>query len=246
MVSTVAEHYANHLAPIYAWMVGDFEAACNKATEYFDEINLHPSNTGIAVDLGCGHGLQSVPLAQRGFKVIAIDNSQILLDELSNYLNGFSIQPICDDLIHFADKVADPVDTIICMGDTLTHLDSWRTVDRLLEKAAEQLSENGTLVLSFRNYSSSEPQGLERFIPVRSDDTRIHTCFLEYAPDVVHVHDIVHTKSTDGWTMTVSAYPKLRLAPDDVIHCATSNGLELSHESVRSGMLYLVFGKASH
>jgi hypothetical protein len=34
--------------------------------------------------------------------------------------------------------------------------------------------------------------GEQRLIPVRNDETRILTCFLEYEPEAVLVHDILH------------------------------------------------------
>ena len=57
MVNPVTEHYANHLAPIYAWMVGDFDIACSKADAFYAEIGLPAGNGRVAVDLGCGHGV---------------------------------------------------------------------------------------------------------------------------------------------------------------------------------------------
>ena len=238
---TTAEHYSEHLAPIYSWRVGDFESACDSQAEFFDELGLRPSTSGIAVDLGCGHGLQSVPLAQRGFKVVAVDTSQILLDELSERSAGLRIRIIREDLLRFATHVTSPVDVILCMGDTLTHLPSVEEVKGLLDSAARWLGPHGSLILSFRDYASSELKGVDRFIPVRSDESRIHTCFLESVADVVHVHDIIHTRSSDGWTMAVSSYPKLKLPPSTVVRRATVAGLVLVHQSNRRGMVHLAF-----
>ena len=171
MTSTVAEHYAKHLAPIYSWMVGDFDTACDANSKFFDELDLRPTSSGRAADLGCGHGLQTVPLARRGFEVIAIDNSELLLDELSDHRDGLCITPINDDLLNVADHINDSVNVITCMGDTLTHLASLGFVQHLIDTAVELLDSDGTLILSFRDYSSTELEGADRFIPVRSSSS---------------------------------------------------------------------------
>ena len=241
MPSAVSEHYAKHLAPIYSWMVGDFDIACEVNSKFFDELDLHPALAGRAVDLGSGHGLQTVPLARRGFDVIAIDSSEILLAELSEHSDGLRITPIHDDLLNVADHVNGSVNVITCMGDTLTHLPSLDAVQHLIETSVGLLDSNGILIFSFRDYSSSELEGVERFIPVRSDDKRIHTCFLEYTSKFVHVHDIVHTRCESSWLMKVSSYPKLRLSSKDLVAYAMEKGLTIFHQSVRSGMLHLAF-----
>ena len=56
-MTDVRSRYDEHLGPIYEWMAG-FEAACAPNTQVFEELGLQPSG-GVAVDLGCGHGLQA-------------------------------------------------------------------------------------------------------------------------------------------------------------------------------------------
>ena len=46
---------------------------------------------------------------------------------------------------------------------------------------------------------------------VKNDDSRILTCFLEYFPHHVMVHDILYEKQGGKWIQKVGSYPKLRL-----------------------------------
>ena len=55
-MATVQAHYANHLVPIYLWMVGGMEAALNAGTA--DLASWLPGR-GVAVDLGAGFGMHS-------------------------------------------------------------------------------------------------------------------------------------------------------------------------------------------
>ena len=75
-MASVEEHYARHLGPVYAWMLGDIDAALTRAVQELDALAL-PAR-GTAIDLGAGIGLHAVALARRGFTVTAIDSDAAL------------------------------------------------------------------------------------------------------------------------------------------------------------------------
>ena len=77
-------------------------------------------------DLGCGPGFQSLALARMGYRVLAIDLSEQLLAELTRSAADLPIQTIHDDLLHFERHLDLSPSLIVCMGDTITHLDSSR------------------------------------------------------------------------------------------------------------------------
>src|SRR5688500_9210517 len=95
---TVKEHYDTHLANFYSWMTGDFETKQKEFQNFLKDNAIIPSSTEIAIDLGAGHGLQSVPLAKLGFNVIAIDFNKQLLGELKVNGKGLNIELVNDDL----------------------------------------------------------------------------------------------------------------------------------------------------
>ncbi|KAI8923672.1 hypothetical protein BC831DRAFT_470131 [Entophlyctis helioformis] len=68
---------------------------------------------------------------------------------------------------------------IVCMGDTLTHLASLGEVRALLADSYAALRPGGRLVLQFRDLTRPL-HGVDRFIPVRSDERTVFTCFLEW------------------------------------------------------------------
>jgi hypothetical protein len=59
---SVERHYQRLLAPVYAWMIGDPEAAFARSREALAAAGLGRGQ-GLAVDLGAGFGLQAIPLA---------------------------------------------------------------------------------------------------------------------------------------------------------------------------------------
>lgn len=128
-----------------------------------------------------------------------------------------------------------PLVSALCLGETLTHLESTGDVERLARDVAASLRPGGRFVATFRDYSRPS-QGDARFIPVRSDATRFHTCFLEEHPNHMLVHDIVHEREGEAWKMRVGSYPKLRLAPERFAEILRVVGLETTVTAGPRGM----------
>ncbi len=239
-MQSAGAHYETHLGPIYSWMLGDLEAALARAAAEIDELKLDAAAGAIAVDLGAGLGLHALPLARRGFKVTAIDGCQVLLDELQLRGAGLPITVHNADLLDFRSHIEEKPAVILCMGDTLTHLPAISAVESLLESVADSLASAGVFAATFRDYATKTLEGDARFIPVRADENRILTCFLEYAEEHVTVHDVLNTKEQGRWRQTVSSYPKLRLAPERVAARLSELGFSVRRDAAANGMARIV------
>jgi len=242
-LKSVRNHYNEFLAPVYSWILGDFKNAYHANVEFFASLGLSSEHGDLAVDLGCGPGCQALPLAETGFRVVAIDFCQQLLDELSERAGDLQITTVCDDLTEFDKHIDEPADLIVCMGDTLVHLPDTASVDKCIDRVSSALKPGGMFIYSIRDYVSSEPEGADRFVPVRADDQQIFTCFLEYREDVVHVHDVLHIKEDGAWKMHISDYLKLRLDTSEINHRLQANGLDISQQMTEKGMIYVVATK---
>jgi 2-polyprenyl-3-methyl-5-hydroxy-6-metoxy-1,4-benzoquinol methylase len=237
MVNKVADHYADHLGPIYTWMVGDIDAAFSRSSADIDAASLPLGAGGVAVDLGAGFGLHAIPLARRGFSVVAIDTYDPLLKDLEARAGTLAIRTVNANLLDFRAHIAAPVDVIACMGDTLTHLPDQSSVEALFAAVAASLNPGGLFVMTFRDYACAPLQGEARFILVRSDEHRILTCFLEYGEATVIVHDLLHEREGGSWRLRVSSYPKLRLAPQWAVDELNARGLTAVRDTVPGGMI---------
>jgi len=235
---SVQDHYANHLGAIYSWMSGGVEAALVRGGVELDALQIQSSGGGRAVDLGAGFGMHSIPLARRGFSVLAIDSSSELLRELVGHAGVLPIQIVHGDLLGFRDHLKAEPDAVFCMGDTLAHLPSLQAIELLIADVAAALRDGGVFVLTFRDYSAALT-GEQRFIPVRSDAERILTCFLEYEDAHVTVHDLLHEREGARWELRVSSYRKLRLAPEWVCGALVARGFEVRREAGLGGMIRL-------
>jgi SAM-dependent methyltransferase len=254
-MSEASDHYERLLSRHYTWMFGtsfaekvaEQKSVLAQAMEY-----LGTNRTGgLAVDLGCGPGFQSVALSQLGFSpVIAIDTSAALLQELQERAilqldaQGLPIQTHHADIRELPDIVTSPsAGMIVCMGDTLTHLQQKSDVSGLFNAIYNSLVSGGIFVLTWRDLIT-ELHGVDRFIPVRSDENTIMTCFLEYSgPDKVTVYDLVYTRTREGWTLNKSSYHKLRLSADWITRQLEGAGLTVEFEGAAGRLLEIIARK---
>lgn len=235
-MATVTEHYDNLLADYYSWMFGDFNAKVATNREFFNALGIIPQGSGVAVDLGAGSGFQSLALAQLGFRVLAVDLSRKLLDELQSHSGALPVTAIHDDLLNFPSHCQGKVELCVCMGDTLPHLATLAQVAELFGKIYRALEGGGKFVLTFRDMTL-ELKGLERFIPVRSDANTIFTCFLEYEPEHVRVHDLVYTRNQDKWELRKGSYLKLRIPLPWVTERLKEAGFSVGMCENKNGMI---------
>jgi SAM-dependent methyltransferase len=241
-METSEKHYRTHLGPVYSWMLGDLDAAFTRGAGEIDELPL-PAARGAAVDLGAGLGLHALPLAKRGFDVVAIDSCQVLLDELRLRAGSLPIAIHNADLLEFRGLVTGQAQVIVCMGDTLTHLQQKSDVSGLFNAIYNSLVSGGIFVLTWRDLIT-ELHGVDRFIPVRSDENTIMTCFLEYSgPDKVTVYDLVYTRTREGWTLNKSSYHKLRLSADWITRQLEGAGLTVEFEGAAGRLLEIIARK---
>lgn len=243
-MNPVTDHYETLLAEHYSWIFG--VAPSVKAAEQLELLTRLQIGPGeLAVDLGAGSGFQSMALADLGFKrILAIDTSARLLRELRANCENRPVTAIEDDMLHLQQHAAPrSADAVVCMGDTLTHLPRREQVASLFSEVSGALRPGGRFVLTWRDLTS-ELQGVDRFIPVRNTADKIMTCFLEYHPGTVIVHDLVYTREDGSWRLAKSCYRKLRLAVDDVRREMAQAGFDVYAAENMRGMSVLAAQKA--
>lgn len=246
---TATQHYDALLAEHYTWLLGgDLEVAAAADRAWLERLGVRSG--GVAIDLGCGPGPQTLALSDLGFtRVVGIDTSRQLLDELAEHAhNRPGIQVIHDDLIAALPTATGgaTAEVITCMRDTVLHLPTDEAVSELFSRAATALTSGGRLILTYRDLTSTL-EGLDRFLPVRSDADRIMLCVLDY-PDTTAatVTDLVYTLTGGQWALQKSSYPKLRIAPERMREHLTAAGLMITdHRPDSAGMWTTIASKAT-
>jgi SAM-dependent methyltransferase len=239
---TTQEHYDRHLASYYEWMMGNFDALVLQFQVFFKEHFNRPYTGAVAIDLGCGHGPQSIAMAKLGLEVVSIDFNAQLLNAFKHRVQDLNVKVIEDDFTRFAAHCSS-ADVIICMGDTIAHVSSFDQLQRLFNDSFKCLTASGQLYLSFRDYSQ-ELTDTARFIPVKSDHDKIATCVLDFSIDMVNVTDLLYIKEDETWKQHVSSYTKLRLTPTLVSKFVQAAGFSITHLSIQNRMHFLVATKA--
>lgn len=241
-MATVKEHYGHVLSDVYSWIFGGFDDGIERNIAFFKKHKISPVRSGVALDLGAGCGFQSIPLAAPGFSVIAVDIDGKLLNELKNNSGTLAVNTVQDDLLNFDKYAKDKAELIVCMTDTLLHLESKDMVLSLFNKVISSLELSGKFIITFRDLSS-ELSELDRFIPVKSDENIIFTCFLEYEPETVKVHDVIYKKNGGKWNLNKSFYRKLRLSKDWVNSQLSSVGFNRVESTVDHGFITVIATK---
>jgi SAM-dependent methyltransferase len=236
------DHYDNHLADFYSWMTGDFDIEKNLFKNFCTDHAIKPFKTFNAIDLGAGHGIQSMALGELGFDVTAIDFNEKLLSELKYRSSAFNLKTICEDIQNVKKVIPSPVDTICCCGDTISHMETFNQLDQLFQDSYELLYKKGRLILSFRDYSTALLD-TKRFIPVKSDDNKILTCVLDFSKNKVTVTDLLYEKVNEKWVQKVSSYEKLRIDPGYVLSKTKSIGFKVIESDAIKGLNYLILEK---
>lgn len=239
---SVQLHYERLLGDVFAWMVSVSSDPYDRAQSWLEARGLLGYQRYL--DLGAGFGAHVRPLAEAGKRVTAVDFNPSLLAQLRENTreHAAQVEVVEGDLVDYLEAADDEWDVVLCVGDTLSHLEQPERVQRLLHAAGARTSRNGRIALAYRDLTHPPPQGTERFIPVAQDDHRTMHCLLEALDDDhMRITDIVTELTPEGPRTQVSDYQKLRLAPDTVSAWAAAAGLEPVRDTRDRGLVSQVF-----
>jgi SAM-dependent methyltransferase len=206
-MSAVKSHYDKLLAPVYSWTLGDFDGRVQKSEALFRSLRLDRFK-GRALDLGCGTGVQTLALSRLGFDVTGVDFSSVILREYRARTAAVGAVAIEADISSFA--IEPPFDVAVCLGDTVSHVESWDAVRAMFRAVHGVLRPGGAFVLASRDHSIVY-EGDARFLVIRNDASQSLICFLEDTGEHVRVTDLLCRR--DGTPLQVSSYLKLRVSP---------------------------------
>jgi 2-polyprenyl-3-methyl-5-hydroxy-6-metoxy-1,4-benzoquinol methylase len=233
------DHYDKYLHAYYSWIYGGLKNKIEENKKFFLKNFIKPQSTGIAIDLGAGTGFQSIALAELGFSVKSVDFSVKLLKELNTVKHDLDIHTIESDIMNFNAYAGYNPELVICMGDTLTHLQNLKSVEELILNSFKILNKKGKIILSFRDLTP-ELKDDKRFIPVRSDENIIFTCFVECYPDYVKVYDIVHEKTGGAWNQKISFYKKIKISEQTIKKIISMTGLTIQYLKNENGIITMI------
>ncbi len=102
------------------------------------------NNSLLLLDLGCGTGGFSIEMAERGYDVLAMDQSADMLLAAKEKENSGKVQFILQDITKM--KLYGTVDVMVCYLDTINHILDISKLDRLFRLCKNYLNPEGLLI----------------------------------------------------------------------------------------------------
>lgn len=119
----------------------DYKVRSEYISGFFNQYNIKKGAR--ILDLACGTASMSFHLANAGYSMIGIDRSSEMLSIADNKLGG-KIQLVNAEMQNFT--LTERVDAVICMLDSINHLESAEDVKKCFECVHDSLNDNGVFI----------------------------------------------------------------------------------------------------
>jgi len=147
----------------------DFQRAEDQTSAMLNLLGLMPQTV---LDLGCGPGRHTLPLARSGCDVTAIDTSAFLLQRLREQLQQHKLDEDDDLSIHIeqADmrsfSSAQAFDLVVCLWSSFGYFDTPEDNQQVLQHSHDNLRQGGRLVIDVAGKETL----LRELQPVHADE----------------------------------------------------------------------------
>lgn len=118
-------------------------------------IETHTQHKRSLLDVASGSGNQAVELAKKGYQVTAVDMDQSMVKKTkqksdAQRLDISAYQMDMRDLHQFG---ANTFEAVICIGNSLVHLESAEEISAVLDNIQKILTNQGVFILQIVNYN---------------------------------------------------------------------------------------------
>lgn len=105
------------------------------------------------LDLAAGTGNYSIALGKQGYDVTAVDLDKEMVNKIyeKNKLENTKVKALVMDMRDI-DNVQGKFDVVVCIGNSLVHLDNKEEIENLIKKLYSILNQQGVLILQIVNY----------------------------------------------------------------------------------------------
>lgn len=133
----------NHFAEIYDDLTENvnYKVRSEYISDFFNKYDI-PEN-GYILDLACGTGSVCSELLKKGYRLIGIDKSPEMLSAADKKLDG-AAELINAEMQNFT--LTEPADAVICLLDSINHLETETDVEKCFKCVYNSLKENGLFI----------------------------------------------------------------------------------------------------
>lgn len=159
-----------HIHPL--WNVDQavyWQSGFHQATQAADFI----PDGGRVLDFGAGNGRVSIPLAERGYQVTAVDSAPKRLAELTGYAEraNVKIKTVESDGSDLAAKIRPKVDTVVCRAVFIHHAPE--DIARLVGYLSGVIKKGGHLVVDWPTGPVEQTRGAWNQVTVMAPRHRL-------------------------------------------------------------------------
>ncbi len=157
--------------------------------------NLISSEIKNVADLGCGSGLDSISLANLGFKVEAFDLSAKMISRAKqNAKNaGVKVKFHKSSLDKIPTEFKNKFDAAVSLGNTLANLDK-KKLALAVKNASKILNDKGIFLVQILNYSGIISAN-ERIININENDSKMFVRFYDFYPEHLNFNVLTVNKN---------------------------------------------------
>lgn len=198
-------------------------------SRYYDELfpvgqsdmaffNAALGGASCVLDIGCGTGNKTVLLAGPGRAVVGIDSDagMIARAQESNAAPGVSYEVL--DMRGLTERFApDSFDGVVCLGNTLVHLDGPEAVGDMLRAAARLLAPGGVLALQILNYDRILDQSVRVLPLLEGEHARFERFYEPEGKRLRFITRLTVKESGAVFDSDVPLYPLRRTELDGVL-----------------------------
>lgn len=169
----------------------------------------YPGKAVHLLEMACGTGKHSHHLWKKGYKIIATDYSEDMLECARKNHEEWNTDVQFRNL-----DMRNPVfegdnpDVVVCLFDSIGYLQTNENILRLLKFVKEKLRDNGLFIVEYWNAGAFlrfyEPSRTKHFQTGQTELTRISETEIDYTNQLAHVHYTITEKNNGSVVNTIN------------------------------------------
>ena len=145
----------NDLTSHYHLVFQDWHSTVKRQASIISRLLPSPQEAGLVLDCACGIGTQALGLATLGYEVEGTDISPSAVEraQRESASMGLNASFRVDDMRTLATSLTGRYGAVLCMDNSLPHLDSDEQISTALEAMRSRMKSDSVLLLSLRDYA---------------------------------------------------------------------------------------------
>ncbi|WP_342739973.1 class I SAM-dependent methyltransferase [Bradyrhizobium sp. B117] len=146
--------FYDDLASVYHLLFESWDKTIKKQAECLGQLLPPPSQAGRILDCSCGIGTQALGLAGLNYDISGSDLSPLAVRRARSeaLARGYDIEFRVDDMRDLSAVPCKHFGVVLCMGNSIPHLESDVEVRQAIENMNKKLVDGGLVMFSIRDY----------------------------------------------------------------------------------------------